>query len=179
MTRDAALRLSSGRGPAIRRPRARSIFEGLRGGLGSHRAGPSNDPWPAAASQKKAPDNIAIKHEDLYITQPPICAMQGFLYPRSSLLDSAHASGGVRDEEESSACAKLSCDTGITLGFLADSALSILPTPSLSSRLTFKEMNERERGEEQIVFKAIMSFTDEHTKERRRGGNKEFILLGK
>ncbi|KAF2772328.1 hypothetical protein EJ03DRAFT_348707 [Teratosphaeria nubilosa] len=134
----------------------------------------------ASALQKKAPNNVPIKHEELYITQPPVCAVQAFLYPQSSLLDSAYGSGEAGDEEEPSACAKLSCDTGVTLGFLAEMALSILPAPSASGRLTFKELAERKKSEKQVMFKAIMSFTDEHAKERRRrGGNKQFILLEK
>jgi hypothetical protein len=121
------------------RVRSRSIFEGLRGGLGS-RAGSSDDKWPRGNTESKPTHDNALDYSLLFITQPPPVNVQAFIH------QSGISNDAKDDESYPAACAKLSCTAGITLGFLAEAALSLLP--SVTGAATT----------DTIVFKAILSF---------------------
>lgn len=156
MTPEAAKRIC----PEPRqRVRSRSIFEGLRGGLGRS----SNDAWPAGTATED--EGGSLKREDLYIVQPPLLGMQARLIRQVRKSDPERLAAGsavsrdiggvaeVSDEAQSPheppAIAKLSCDAGITLGFLAETAQELLgPRTSGPSNA----------GDVKIVFKAIISF---------------------
>lgn len=129
-----------------RRPRARSIFEGLRGGLGSR---PQNDEWPVRTC--KGPVEPLVKTAQLLVIQPPIVGMQAFVTrPAASV---ASSSTTPPDEQvEGAACAKLYCEAGINLGFLAETAASLLSSDDSAS----------------VIFKAIVSFSAPTHDQRKR-----------
>lgn len=109
MSAEAARRISPSPGLG-RRPRARSIFEGLRGGLGP-KNGKSMDPWPARPSIEVVMD--ATQAKDLFVVQPPVVSMQGCMVtaPASTYIDAN--SGDDNDDTYDGrlpACAKVSCD---------------------------------------------------------------------
>ena len=169
MTKEAARKIAPD--PKVsRRPRSRSIFEGLRGGLGP-RAGPSTDPWPAARSTPSTSGTFQV--EDLFVTQPPVVGMQAFLTASPSATSSASAKDswdGESSEDEvnyPAPCAKLSCDAGITLGFLAETAQSLLPSSPQAGG-----------GEAKVVFKAIVSFCKGEAAPRKRGTNRSVTRIG-
>ena len=156
-TPECAKRISRNADPT-RRVRARSIFEGLRGGLGSRRRG-SNDTWPAT---KPTPNtNSTLQYEDLLVTQPPLLGMQAFIV----FTDDEQEKENFCDPDDESPpsellpCAKLSCDAGITLGFLAETAQSLLNSqPAGPSTAT----------DARVAFKGIMSFCPAETTPKRR-----------
>ncbi|RMY01210.1 hypothetical protein D0867_11464 [Hortaea werneckii] len=110
-----------------KRLRSRSFFEGLRGGLGA-RAGSSSDQWPKAdehtVNSNTGTEGVnAPQYKDLFVAQPPVVGMQAFIYTNS---DSSSKDDADDSTKQPCACAKLSCDAGITLGFLAETAQSLL-----------------------------------------------------
>ncbi|KAK4549417.1 hypothetical protein LTR36_006414 [Oleoguttula mirabilis] len=167
-TRDAARKISPDL-PQRRPRRSRSIFEGLRGGLGP-RAGPSTDLWPTLSGNPAETLNSTLQYEDLFITQPPVVAMQAFILPpaKSAGTRDGHSDDGFSDEEEPAARAKLSCDAGITLGFLAETAQSLLTS------------NKCAVGEDgrSIVFKAIVSFCTSDSAPRKRSFARSVTRIG-
>lgn len=154
-------------GRSARRPRARSIFEGMRGGLGlrSVREGA----WPAQTVGD--PSSSMLLYEELYVAQPPILGIQAFL---NELKSPDPREVGSLDEEATDeddipcAIAKLSCDAGITLDFLADTTLSLL-----SDRRETAEKDGRS-----VVFKAIVSFCKPNSSHRKRGTARSVIRIG-
>ena len=145
------------------RVRARSIYEGLRGGLGRT----SNDTWPASSSTKGHDGKSS--YEELQIMQPPMLGMQAYVVDAPSLTDPTPTEPtslnlddlDLNESPSSAACAKISCDAGITLGFLADTAQTLLaPQPSGPSQTT----------EKAVLFKAIVSFCQSESSAKRRGG---------
>jgi hypothetical protein len=156
-TPECAKRISRNADPT-RRVRARSIFEGLRGGLGSRRRA-SNDMWPARKTTSTI--NSTLQYEDLLVTQPPLLGMQAFIV----FTDEEQEKENSCDPDDESSpsellpCAKLSCDAGITLGFLAETAQSLLNSqPAGSSTAT----------DARVAFKGIMSFCAAGTTPKRR-----------
>ncbi|KAF2207912.1 hypothetical protein CERZMDRAFT_101935 [Cercospora zeae-maydis SCOH1-5] len=156
-------------GRANRRPRARSIYEGLRGGLGS-------------SSQRELLASSS-GYEELHVAQPPLLGMQAFIIgtapseepflPRShadpSDVDANRSSETTEAEERSlSACAKMSCHSGITLDFIADTALTLIPERRLASK----------QEECKVLFKAIVSFCEPTQQSRKRGTARSIIRLG-
>ena len=156
-TPECARRISQNSNPT-RRVRARSIFEGLRGGLGSRRRG-SNDTWPATQSSPTI--NSTLQYEDLFVTQPPLLGMQAFIVFTD---DEQEKENSFDPDSESPPaellpCAKLSCDAGITLGFLAETAQSLLNSQPAGPS-TAKDVR--------VVFKGIMSFCAAETAPKKR-----------
>lgn len=212
----AAARLILPGGRASGRPRARSIYEGMRGGLGSRRP-QGSDQWPAPESRQ----SVAPAYEDLQICQPPLVGIQAFggdatvkirgageasnanndrregptqpsklaeivaraatILPHAAhqhteqskdQLDQQDKRGDQDDGVQSglnapnaSAFAKLSCDAGITLGFLAETALEFLGSPVRSEGTA-------------ITFKAIVSYCAPGKVARRRGTARSVIHIG-
>ena len=148
-------------GRPSRRPRARSIFEGMRGGLGSRTM---REGWPS--QPPKDPSSPVLQYEDLYITQPPVLGMQAFLIEP----ETAPEEKSERSDEDDipCACAKLSCDAGITLDFLADTTLSLL-----MDRRDMKDTESRS-----VTFKAIVSFCEPTNSFRKRGTARSVIRIG-
>lgn len=144
------------------RVRSRSIFEGLRGGLGRS----SNDAWPASTATPAT--NGSLKYETLHIAQPPLLGMQAFLVHESSTSESLPTPttsfaamsllGGVPRRHGPTAVAKLSCDSGITLGFLAETAQELLGS---------QRSGPSSATDVKVVFKAIISFGPADTSPRR------------
>ena len=126
------------------RVRSRSIFEGLRGGLGS-RSQRDSDTWPGHKKPEFKSPRLSL--EDILVVQPPITSMLASYVPTNDgPLEQLDDHGS---DPEIPPCAKLFCDTGITLEFLADSALSLLaPKKSQPSCGAATE----------ITFRAIISF---------------------
>lgn len=156
-------------GRANRRPRARSIYEGLRGGLGSS----SQREFLASSST----------YEELHVTQPPLLGMQAFLLGANpshisptvpspsdaSDMEHSHTSEGTEvDEREFDACAKMSCNSGITLDFIADTALTLLS----------ERRHESKPGGGKVLFRAIISFCEPTQQPRKRGTARSVIRLG-
>ncbi|TKA82838.1 hypothetical protein B0A55_01052 [Friedmanniomyces simplex] len=162
MTREAARRISPEAKPS-RRVRSRSIFEGLRGGLGG-RQGEASDSWPAPAPKVDKPataGNSTLQCSDLYVTQPPILGMQAFIVdPVPDNWDDDAPSKRLP------AVAKLSCDAGITLDFLAETAESLLIAKKL------------EEIGASVMFKAIMSFSKPEPVPRKRGVARGVTRIG-
>lgn len=139
MTRNAACQVLPA-GKMRARVRSRSIFEGLRGGLGPRSSG-SGACWPLGEPHTLL--ESVLRHEDLQVSQPPVLGMQAFL--ANTEYD---VTRDCDDDAEPCASLKLHCDGGITLGFLAETALSLL-----SEGDTAASKNGT------VVFKAIISFT--------------------
>ena len=143
-----------------RRIRSRSIFEGLRGGLGS-RAQKSDDAWPESKATQTV--HSTLQYEDLLVCQPPLSSMQAFIILPNAAGDE---DGGVENSEGLNgppACAKLSCDAGITLGFLAETAQSLLASQTSGPSSV---------GEARVLFKAIMSFVEPDQAPRKRNNTR-------
>lgn len=156
LTSEVARRISP-KPPPTRRVRSRSFFEGLRGGLGT-RAGPSTDPWPTSSAKAAETVNSTLQYADLFITQPPVVAMQAFVLsdPGRTLAYEDDAADDY-DEDVPVACAKLACDAGITLGFLAETAQSLLSSNKVVG-------NDGAR----VAFRAIVSFCKNDSAPRKR-----------
>ncbi|KAK3069040.1 hypothetical protein LTR53_012935 [Teratosphaeriaceae sp. CCFEE 6253] len=162
-----AARQISPRTTPSRRVRSRSIHEGLRGGLGN-RPGASSDNWPKPAAENS--DSIRReserKYKNLFITQPPILGMQGSITgptgtPVSETLDDVSA------DDEAAGCAKVSCDAGVTLGFLAETAETLLVESRMQGISALK-----------VVFKAIVSFTRAEPAPMKRGTARTVTKIG-
>lgn len=142
-----------------RRVRSRSIFEGLRGGLGSRR-----DSWPA--SKETPTTQSTLQNDELFVTQPPIPAMQAFIVYSDTSNNDTKEDEAVDEAIENGprACAKLNCDAGITLGFLAETAQSLL----MVERRGAGPSRERDA---KVMFKGIVSFCppDDAPKKRSKG----------
>ncbi|KAM3419475.1 hypothetical protein BST61_g5401 [Cercospora zeina] len=156
-------------GRATRRPRARSIYEGLRGGLGS-------------SSQRELLASSS-GYEELHVAQPPLLGMQAFIVGTASsekpVMPRSHSDVSGVDPEDSSetteaeerslcACAKMSCHSGITLDFIADTALTLLPERRLASKQEGRK----------VSFKAIVSFCEPTQQSQKRGTARSVIRLG-
>ena len=159
LTPEAARRISPEPRPN-KRVRSRSIFEGLRGGLGS-RTQKTSDAWPA--SKPTPTSSSTLQYEELFITQPPIMGMQAFIiYPHATAdeTESNRRRWATESEARALACAKLSSAAGVTLGFLAETTRTLL-----------EEQNSGPSNVEdaRVVYKAIMSFcAPEETPRRKR-----------
>lgn len=157
-TPEAARRISPWPNPT-KRVRSRSIFEGLRGGLGNKA---QNDPWPASNSTSAIDETL--QYEDLLISQPPTVGMHAFVIgPRTT----STTAEDMSTESETPACAKLSSDTGITLGFLAETAHSFLA----------RNDGPSEPEDVKVVFKAIMSFSEPDQTARKRTGKRTVFYI--
>ncbi|KAK3647850.1 hypothetical protein LTR56_007824 [Elasticomyces elasticus] len=135
--------------------RSSSIFGGLVGGQASRQGG-SREIWiaPSRSPPKPATAGSRLRYSDLYITQPPILGMQAFIVAPSDVPD-----------VENGACAKLSCDAGITLGFLAETVEALLGS------------SKHEAGA-RVLFKAIVSFTQSEIAPRKRGVARSVTRIG-
>ncbi|KAK5736068.1 hypothetical protein LTR17_007739 [Elasticomyces elasticus] len=143
--------------------RSSSIFGGLDGGQGSRQGG-SREIWiaPSRSPPKSANTDSRLRYSDLYITQPPILGMQAFMVAPSEA-----PSGDCREDgaPELTACAKISCDAGITLGFLAETVEALLTS------------SKHEAGA-RVLFKAIVSFTQSEVVPRKRGVARSVTRIG-
>ena len=146
-----------------KRVRSRSIYEGLRGGLGRRT---SDDIWPA----DRVDFSASTLDDDWLISQPPITGMQAFIEHTKPKDD---GNGNTTDGESvttSRACAKIHCEAGITLGFLADEAQKWIDSKDAGS--------PSDLGEKKIVFKAIMSFCVAEQRHKHRSYNRIVTRLG-
>jgi len=144
-----------------KRVRARSIFEGLQGGLGA--AARMNPSWPAVEVESVV--DRELRCEDLLIAQPPVIGMQAFVIRLTAAI---HEGTDETGANEPAASAKLSCDTGITLGFLAETAQTLLTQVEDSSNLEGLK----------ILYRAIMSFSEpKQTSQRPRNGKRVVYYL--
>lgn len=90
------------------------------------------------------------KYADLFITQPPLKGMQAFLVDAQNVtLDTACPKD--RRTTAPIAHAKMSCDAGITLGFLADVTEWMFEKHE-------KLIQVENLGNKVVVFKAIVSY---------------------
>ena len=130
-----------------KRVRSRSIFEGLRGGLGSRGSFGSDDTWPRI----RPTVNTTVQYEELFVTQPPVLGMQAFIVylDKDENKQNFDEDGDETSDDELRACAKLSCDAGIALGFLAETAQSLLNS---------QKAGPSNAKDVRVVFKTIMSF---------------------
>lgn len=89
-------------------------------------------------------------YADLFITQPPLKGIQGFLVDAQ---DATSETANPEDQQitASMAHAKMSCDAGITLGFLAEVAQWMFEK---HERL----LQVESLGDKVVVFKAIVSY---------------------
>ena len=163
-TPEAARRISPDPKPN-RRVRSRSIFEGLRGGLGSRSEGAS-DSWPG--SKTTSTISSTLQYEDLLITQPPVLGMQAFIILPNAAAVQDSASDQLSLEIEPRACAKLWCDTGITLGFLAETAQSLIAS---------QNSGPSNMEEATVVFKAIISFCSPNEAPKKRTNTRSVTRL--
>ncbi|KAK3700912.1 hypothetical protein LTR37_015715 [Vermiconidia calcicola] len=164
LTPEAARRVAPDPKPN-RRVRSRSIFEGLRGGLGSRSEGAS-DSWPA--SKTTSTINSTLQYEDLLITQPPVLGMQAFIILPGAAAIKNNATDGLSINTEPRACAKLWCDTGITLGFLAETAQSLIAS---------QKAGPSSVEEATVLFKAIMSFCSPDGEPKKRTNTRSVTRL--
>ncbi|KAK3642218.1 hypothetical protein LTR56_001197 [Elasticomyces elasticus] len=143
--------------------RSSSIFGGLSGGQAS-RQGSSRAIWiaPSRSPPKPATAGSRLRYSDLYITQPPILGIQAFIIAPS---DALSGEGGEDCTPELIACAKLSCDAGITLGFLAETVKALLAS------------SKHEVGVK-VLFKAIVSFPQSEIAPRKRGVARSVTRIG-
>jgi len=155
MTKDAARTILPPSGTG-KRVRSRSIYEGLRGGLGS-RPSRSSDQWPASEATKvdRGP------YEAMFFCQPPAVGMQAFV-----IHDTPVGNRNNELEARGPAAAKLSWDAGITLGFMAESAQALLAAA------------KHEGGDTSVVFETIISFCAPEQAPRKRGVLRSFTMLG-
>lgn len=126
-------------GSTTRRPRSRSMSSFIRGGLGSRLQIASSS---RAVTESAPALNWNLQQEKLLVLQPPIVGMQAFIQSQGDRED---------DDDESipCACAKLACDAGVTLGFLAETALSLLADGKTT---------DDPDASRTVIFKAIVSF---------------------
>lgn len=153
MTNGAARKICATDGYG-RRVRSRSIFEGMRGGLGRRERREANDPWPGLPIPTRQKGDLY--HEDLHITQPPVLGMQAAILDPEPFPGPSQSS---RPPSSPTAVAKLHYDGGITLGFLAETTQSLLLDRS----------RRPEPDGRTVVYRAIVSFTEPSGAPRRRG----------
>ncbi|EMC99478.1 hypothetical protein BAUCODRAFT_337878 [Baudoinia panamericana UAMH 10762] len=147
-----------------RRVRSRSIYEGLRGGLGSRSSNTKAD-WPTSSSG--LPAKGLLRYEGLLIGQPPPINMQAFIVSHDDTKSfSAKGKEVERLDDRPFPCAKLHCDAGISLGFLAETVQSILTDSKLKS------------GEVKVLFKTIVSFCNTDSAPRKRSGTRGVTMIG-
>ena len=149
-----------------RRVRSRSIFEGLRGGLGSQaqRAGGT---WPESRATPTI--NSMLEYEDLFVTQPPVLGMQAYLIlPPQTDPEPSEEELEDTTPKSAPACAKISCESGIQLGFLAETAQDIIASDT-SSPSNIEDAR--------IVFKAIMSYTDAKKPTKKRSTTRSVVRI--
>ncbi|KAK5736649.1 hypothetical protein LTR17_007306 [Elasticomyces elasticus] len=159
-TLDAARTIVPPHAGSARTLRSSSIFGGLTGGQGSSSP---RDTWIAPSrSPPKPAAGSRLRYSDLYVTQPPILGMQAFIVAPS---DATNGEGGEDGTPELAACAKLSCDAGITLGFLAETVEALLAS------------SKHEAGA-RVLFKAIVSFTQSEVAPRKRGVARSVTRIG-
>lgn len=116
-----------------------------------------------------------VKYDELYITQPPLLGLQAFMIDsdgcdvssaETSTVGSTGEGPDERDDDEEGSqipapCAKMSCDAGINLDFIAETALALL----------------REEDGRQVAFKAIISFCEPSQSLSKRGTTRSVIRL--
>ncbi|KAI7152665.1 hypothetical protein KC349_g8857 [Hortaea werneckii] len=177
MTEAAAKTICPSDSTPKKRLRSRSFFEGLRGGLGA-RARSSSDQWPKADEHAVNPSTgtegvNALQYKDLFVAQPPVVGMQAFIYTDSTSPPSSTAEedADASTTKQPCACAKLSCDAGITLGFLAETAQSLLRSRQAEPAWSAAAKDVR------VVFKAIVSFTKGESAPRKRGASRRISRI--
>ena len=157
MTRAAASQICPNGGS---RSRALSVHEGLRG-LRKARESSSNSNQP-----EQQPSHVIasqLKHEDLHIVQPPIVGLQAFAMTQ---LPAAGPSNEPQGGSKPRAIAKIHCNTGITLGFLAEAVLRLL-----------NNGDDETDDTNQYIFKAIISFAPPEAKSKKRDGRRSVVRI--
>lgn len=148
--------------------RSNSIYEGLRAGGGSRaKAAIATAAWQSSRSSEPfSQPSSPIPYRDLLITQPPLLGMQAFtIYaddaPSATAATSIDDENAVADLDFAAKCANY---TGITLGFLAGIAQSLLAgeTGEEDGRPFARPSSSTSpsRRPVKVVFKAIMSFCE-------------------
>lgn len=96
-----------------------------------------------------------LPYADLMITQPPLKGMQAFLIDAKDSSPGPCSSEAEDNHQQSSAIpvahSKISCDAGITLGFVADVAREALQKRRFAGRVQYHQ-------DKVVVFKAIVSY---------------------
>lgn len=166
-TSEAARRIACNPRPH-KRVRSRSIFEGLRGGLGSHaqRAGGT---WPDSKATPTV--HSSFQYEDLFVSQPPLLGMQAYLtlHRQHQGSDETTEDNEAEGVTAAPACAKMSCEAGITLGFLAETAQSILASSDDTAPSDMVDAT--------VEFKAIMSFTEAKVTSKKRSTTRSVVRM--
>lgn len=124
------------------------------------------------------PQALKVKYDELHIMQPPLLGIQAYMIDPdgsdASSMGSSTGSDSDNDDEDPYAsqtpapCAKISCDAGINLEFVAEATLALLP----------ERGGDPDDDGRQIVFKAIVSFCEPAQSLRKRGTTRSVILLG-
>lgn len=97
-----------------------------------------------------------LKYETLQVMRPPILGMQAYIVDPNPIAGPSKSTG---EPAEPVACAKVHCEAGITLGFLAETTQSLLMDTKHS------EIPDART----VLYKAIVSFTTPTGATRRRG----------
>lgn len=132
--------------------------------------------WFAQDFESRAPpptSQTTPVHSDLVITQPPVVGMQAFIVDADTILPDKPASTSSEDDDDQevqnttvpAVHSKISCDAGITLGFVASVAQTML-APSLRSK------NPAQRKITKVIFTAIVSYCQSDTAPRKRSGTR-------
>lgn len=122
---------------------------------------------PPQERPKLQPNQVQPRYDDLQITQPPITSIQAqtFLVRNTNSASPSTSAGfNRRTHDPPRGAAKLHCDAGITLGFLARTAKNLLiagHSPLGSSRLPFHTGSH-------VLFRAIVSYCQTDTAPRER-----------
>ncbi|KAF2717986.1 hypothetical protein K431DRAFT_231778 [Polychaeton citri CBS 116435] len=163
MTLDAARRISPPGRPALRR-RSRSVFESLCIGVCAEDAVSQT-----TGSEPNEPEIQPLSTEGLYISQPPITCIQAVGHHRMEVATPSDSSesnfneGEMMDlETDEIPYAKLSCHTGITLGFLAETAQMIL---------------EKRQDSQTITYRTIISFAKYEPRRDKRSSSQRVDIM--
>lgn len=140
--------------------------------------------WFAQDFKSRAPpptSQMTPLHSDLVITQPPVVGMQAFIVDADTTLPECPASTPAEDDDDDDQIevqnttvpavhSKISCDAGITLGFIASVAQTML-APSLRSK------DPAQRKNTKVIFTAIVSYCQTDTAPRKRSGTRMVRLF--
>lgn len=152
---------------------ANTIMKDSRDDIRSVRSPMFFNDFEPAGPQVPTPQPLP-PYADLLITQPPVVGMQAFIVDANATVPSKAHPVAVNDQklapEVPAAHSKLSCDAGLTMGFLAEIANKML---TKRTRGMYDVHYENER----VVFKAIVSFGQCDTAPRKRSGTRTITQI--